>query len=94
MPRTRAKANKVKSLPATFHLRKISEKPTKNMWYKLEDGLESTLCQSRAWEWRIDITREGGGGWGGGFTDQYLGIGRIGEPNINIPAEGLNPEPD
>lgn len=31
---------------------------------------------------------------GGGFTDQYLGIGRIGEPNINIPAEGLNPEPD
>ena len=25
MPRTRAKANKVKSLPAAFHLRKISE---------------------------------------------------------------------
>ena len=25
MPRTRAKANKVKSLPATFHLRQISE---------------------------------------------------------------------
>lgn len=36
----------------------------------------------------------GGRGGGGGFTDQYLGIGRIGEPNINIPAEGLNPEPD
>ena len=51
MPRTRAKASKVKSLPAAFHLRKISEKPAKNMYkYRLENGLESTVCQSRAWE--------------------------------------------
>ena len=38
MPRTRAKANKVKSLPAAFHLRKISEKPAKNMYKIIQAG--------------------------------------------------------
>ena len=38
MPRTRAKANKVKSLPAAFHLRKITEKPTNNKEHVIKAG--------------------------------------------------------
>ena len=65
MPRTRAKANKVKSLPATFHLRKISENEIK---------AGTRAGNPRLPEQGLGMTgRHYQGGREGGSTDQYLG---------------------
>ena len=81
MPRTRAKANKVKSLPAAFHLRKISEKPTKNMTHCLpEQGLGMT---DRHYQGGREGKREGGS------TDQYW----VGKKILKyIPCLGQHPQ--